>query len=54
MVAYISQIISKLFRGGTRDRQILLSTAGNLATSQAVGKILSEQIKDKKVAVNQS
>ena len=29
------------------DRQILLTTAGNLATSQAVVKILSEQIKDK-------
>ena len=30
-----------------RDRQILLTTAGNLATSQAVVKTLSEQIKDK-------
>jgi putative proteasome-type protease len=29
------------------DRQILLTTAGNLATSQAVVKTLSEQIKDK-------
>ena len=29
------------------DRQILLSTAGNLATSQAVIKTLSEQIKEK-------
>lgn len=29
------------------DRQILLTTAGNLATSQAVIKTLSEQIKDK-------
>ena len=29
------------------DRQILLTTAGNLATSEAVVKTLSEQIKDK-------
>ena len=29
------------------DRQVLLTTAGNLATSQAVVKTLSEQIKDK-------
>ena len=29
------------------DRQILLTTAGNLATSQAVVKTLSEQIKDR-------
>ena len=33
--------------GVPRDRQILLTTAGNLATSQAVVKTLSEQIKDK-------
>lgn len=38
----------KTFSWGVQgDRQILLTTAGNLATSQAVVKTLSEQIKDK-------